>query len=164
MSPRAKFIVPLCLTPKNSPGPRSFKSSLAISNPSFEWPIIESLSIASSFSEPEINTQYDCAFPLPTRPRSWWSCARPKRSAFSITITVAFGTSTPTSTTVVETNTWISFFEKRSIISFFSVDRIWPFRAATVMEGGSACESIRAYSSTFSRSIFSLSSIIGQMT
>ena len=35
------------------------------------------------------------------RPRNWWSCARPNRSAFSISITVAFGMSTPTSITVV---------------------------------------------------------------
>ena len=35
----------------------------------------------------------DCAVPRPTRPRSWWSCERPKRSASSMTITVAFGTS-----------------------------------------------------------------------
>ena len=81
-----------------------------------------------------------------------------------MSITVAFGTSIPTSTTVVETKIWISFFEKRSIISFFSAGRICPFKASTVIEGGNACESILAYSSTFSRSIFSLSSIIGQMT
>ena len=41
--------------------------------------------------------------PRPTRPRSWCSWARPKRSACSITITVASGTSTPTSITVVAT-------------------------------------------------------------
>ena len=40
--------------------------------------------------------------PRPIRPRSWWSWARPNRSAFSTSITVALGTSTPTSTTVVE--------------------------------------------------------------
>src|SRR5690606_9199990 len=33
-----------------------------------------------------------------TRPRSWWSWARPNRSAPSTTITEASGTSTPTST------------------------------------------------------------------
>ena len=43
------------------------------------------------------------AVPRPTRPRSWCSWARPKRSACSITITVAAGTSTPTSITVVAT-------------------------------------------------------------
>ena len=43
--------------------------------------------------------------PRPTRPRSWCSWAMPKRSASRITITVAFGTSTPTSMTVVATST-----------------------------------------------------------
>ena len=42
--------------------------------------------------------------PRPTRPRSWCSWARPKRSACSITITLASGTSTPTSITVVATS------------------------------------------------------------
>ena len=41
------------------------------------------------------------------------------RSAFSTIITVAFGTLTPTSTTVVETSTWISPLANRSMISFF---------------------------------------------
>ena len=45
------------------------------------------------------------ALPRPTRPRSWCSWARPKRSACSITMIVAAGTSTPTSTTVVATST-----------------------------------------------------------
>ena len=39
--------------------------------------------------------------PRPMRPRSWCSCARPKRSALSITMSEALGTSTPTSITVV---------------------------------------------------------------
>ena len=52
--------------------------------------------------------QYDWSLPRPTRPRSWCSCARPKRSAFSITIAVAFGMSMPTSITVVATSTCIS--------------------------------------------------------
>ena len=43
--------------------------------------------------------------PRPTRPRSWCSWEMPKRSAFSISITVAFGTSMPTSITVVATST-----------------------------------------------------------
>ena len=42
--------------------------------------------------------------PRPTRPRSWCRAAKPKRSPFSMTMTVALGTSTPTSTTVVETS------------------------------------------------------------
>ena len=55
-----------------------------------------------------MRTQADACAPRPTRPRSWCSCDRPKRSACSISITDAFGTSTPTSTTVVETSIWIS--------------------------------------------------------
>ena len=46
-----------------------------------------------------------CPRPRPTRPRSWWSWARPKRSAPSTIISVALGTSTPTSITVVATST-----------------------------------------------------------
>ena len=42
--------------------------------------------------------------PRPTRPRSWCSWASPKRSAPSITMIEASGTSTPTSITVVATS------------------------------------------------------------
>ena len=59
---------------------------------------------ARSFGR-EISRQYDCSAPRPTRPRSWWSCARPKRSASWTIMIVAFGTSTPTSITVVATST-----------------------------------------------------------
>ena len=45
-----------------------------------------------------------CRSPCPTRPRSWCSCASPRRSAFSMIIRLAFGTSTPTSMTVVATS------------------------------------------------------------
>jgi hypothetical protein len=50
------------------------------------------------------STQLDAALPRPTRPRSWCSCAKPSRSAFSMIISEAFGTSTPTSITVVATS------------------------------------------------------------
>ena len=46
--------------------------------------------------------------PRPTRPRSWCSWETPKRSAPSITITVALATSIPTSITVVATSTSVS--------------------------------------------------------
>ena len=39
--------------------------------------------------------------PRPTRPRNWCNCDKPNFSALSMTITLAFGTSTPTSITVV---------------------------------------------------------------
>ncbi len=60
---------------------------------------------AVSSVESETSTQNDSAVPRPTRPRSWWSWARPNRSAPSMIIIVASGTSTPTSTTVVPTRT-----------------------------------------------------------
>ena len=41
------------------------------------------------------------------RPRSWWSWESPKRSASRIIIMVAWGTSIPTSTTVVHTNSGV---------------------------------------------------------
>jgi hypothetical protein len=44
------------------------------------------------------------ALPRPTRPRSWCSWARPRRSGFSMIMSVALGTSTPTSITVVATS------------------------------------------------------------
>jgi len=64
--------------------------------------------------------QWDFWAPRPMRPRSWWSWARPKRSACSMTMTVALGTSTPTSTTVVATRIWASFLRKRCMTSSFS--------------------------------------------
>ena len=72
---------------------------------------------ASLLSPPprETSAQVPGRSPRPTRPRSWWSCARPKRSACSTTISVAFGTSTPTSITVVETRTCVSPLSKRAI-------------------------------------------------
>ncbi len=64
--------------------------------------------------------------PRPTRPRSWCSWEIPKRSAFSTSITVALGTSTPTSITVVATSTWARPDANASIASCFSRGRIWP--------------------------------------
>ena len=49
--------------------------------------------------------QTDACSPRPMRPRSWCSWLMPKRSAPSTSMTVAFGTSTPTSMTVVATST-----------------------------------------------------------
>ena len=77
-----------------------------MANPSSVRTMVSIRSRASSDRRPWVtSTQADAAVPRPTRPRSWWSCDRPKRSACSTTISVAFGTSTPTSITVVETST-----------------------------------------------------------
>ena len=80
-------------------------------------------SVAGSASSMQ---KLSCA-PRPTRPRSWWSCARPKRSACSITITVAFGTSTPTSMTVVATSTCTAPVRKPSMIRRRSGTGSWPW-------------------------------------
>ena len=55
-----------------------------------------------------MSRQSPACFPRPTRPRSWCSWETPKRSASMTTMTVALGTSTPTSMTVVDTSTSIS--------------------------------------------------------
>ena len=83
--------------------------------------------VAVASVESETRMQYDCASPRPTRPRSWWSWARPKRSASRISMTVASGTSTPTSSTVVPTSTSSSPRRKRSIVASRSAAFIWPW-------------------------------------
>ena len=52
-------------------------------------------------------------------------------------MTVAFGTSTPTSMTVVETSTWISPREKAPIASSFSALFMRPWRSPTRTPGES---------------------------
>jgi CBS domain-containing protein len=61
---------------------------------------------------------------------SWWSWLSPNRSAFSITITVAFGTSSPTSTTTVATSTSIFASRKSRITASFSSGGISRMRSA----------------------------------
>ena len=63
----------------------------------------------------------------------------PKRSAFSMTIRVAFGTFTPTSMTVVDTSTPISFFTKASMMASFSVLFIFPCKKPTLTWGIASC-------------------------
>ena len=58
--------------------------------------------------------------PRPTLPRSWWSWLRPKRCALIITITDAFGTSTPTSMTVVDTSMSALPAANASMLKLFS--------------------------------------------
>jgi hypothetical protein len=92
----------------NSPGPRISRSRRAISKPSVVSAIARSRALPVSDSGAVYSSTHTLATaPRPTRPRSWCSCARPKRSACSITIRLALGTSTPTSITVVATSTCI---------------------------------------------------------
>ena len=67
-----------------------------------------------------ISRQRPGASPRPTRPRSWCSWETPNRSASMTTMTVAFGTSTPTSITVVATRTSISPAAKARITASLS--------------------------------------------
>ncbi|KGS71213.1 ATP-dependent DNA helicase RecG [Burkholderia pseudomallei MSHR7527] len=76
--------------------------------------------------------------PRPTRPRSWCSCASPKRSACSITISDAFGTSTPTSITVVATSNCTSLRENASITAAFSAGASRPCTSPTFSSGSAA--------------------------
>ena len=75
------------------------------------------------------------AAPRPTRPRSWCSCDRPKRSACSTTISDAFGTSTPTSITVVATSTAIWPPAKSDITAAFSAAGMRPCSRPTIAAG-----------------------------
>ena len=98
--------------------------------------------------------------PRPTRPRSWWSWARPKRSAPSTTISVALGTSTPTSITVVATSTASSPPAKRAITASLS-GALHPPVDQPDLVVAEALLSSRARSSAAAASLFSLSSTNG---
>src|SRR6266850_2544351 len=87
--------------PASSPMPRSRRSSSAILKPSVVSVNACSRGAASGMSDRRM--QWLAAVPRPTRPRSWCSCASPNRSACSISMTVAFATSIPTSMTLVAT-------------------------------------------------------------
>ena len=69
--------------------------------------------------------------PRPMRPRSWWSCESPYRSAASTIITVAFGTSMPTSITLVATSTPASPPANAAIASAFRFELICPWISST---------------------------------
>ena len=120
--------------PSSWPSPRSSRSTSASSKPSVVSTSASSrrtaVSVSSSFGR-ETSRQYDCSAPRPTRPRSWCSCARPKRSASWTIITVAFGTSTPTSITVVATSTSSSRALNRAIRSRRSAGFSLPCRQPT---------------------------------
>ncbi len=97
-------------------------------------------------------------------PRSWCSCERPKRSASSTSMTVAFGTSTPTSITVVATSTCTVPPRNAAIIASFSFDFIWPCSNPTRRpRSSSACS--RSYSAVAAfASTLPLSSTSGHTT
>ena len=77
------------------------------------------------------------------RPRSWCSCARPRRSGFSIIIRLELGTSTPTSITVVATSRCISPCLKACITVCFSAGFIRPWTRPILSSGSASLSSSR---------------------
>ena len=119
---RSSFSSPLCRLPRNSPAPRICRSRFARSKPSSGMSVPGFISViaASRSDSPAASLirMQNARWPRrPTRPRSWWSCARPKRSAPRMIIIVAPGMSIPTSTTVVATSTSSSRAAKRRMTS-----------------------------------------------
>ena len=94
--PACRSLRPFWRAPRIVPSPRSSRSTSASSKPS----VVRSRA-SSRVAPPRGGAGAQQVAPArprsarPTRPRSWWSWAMPKRSASSITITVASGTSTP---------------------------------------------------------------------
>ena len=66
------------------------------------------------------------------RPRSWCSWEIPYRSAASISMTAAFGTSMPTSITLVATSTSASPAANARIASPFCFEGICPWISSTL--------------------------------
>ena len=170
-SAKRSMAAPDCRAPRNSPGPRISRSRLAISKPSEVSTIALKRSRAVSLTRPlspvaYISTQADAAAPRPTRPLSWWSCERPNRSACSITMSEALGTSTPTSITVVLTNTPIVPLSNNAMTAFFSAGGMREWSKPTITgfaPGGFKASVSKAWVSVaLVRSSASLSSINGQ--
>ena len=85
------------------------------------------------------STQLDAALPRPTRPRNWCNWAKPRRSAFSITINEALGTSTPTSITVVATSRSSSPCLNASMVACFAAGFRRPWTRPMRSRGSAAC-------------------------
>ena len=102
--------------------------------------------------------------PRPTRPRSWCSCERPNRSASSTIMTVALGTSTPTSMTVVATSTSSRRSRKAAITASFSFEGSWPWSSPSRRPASSsACRRSNSAVAALA-SILPLSSTSGHTT
>ncbi len=74
------------------------------------------------------------------------------RSAFSITISVAFGTSTPTSMTVVATSSWILPALKASIAWSFDFGGMRPCTSPTRTSGSASASAAAVSSAAWARS------------
>ena len=127
--------------------PRSSRSTSASLKPSRSPATASSRRRASSPAASANSRHWEGCSPRPTRPRSWCSWETPKRSAPSITITVALATSIPTSITVVATSTSVSPAAKARIASALSAEGIWPWRTPTSKPRSSPARSRRASTS-----------------
>ena len=74
----------------------------------------------------------------PTRPRSWYSCARPKRSASSTSSVFTFGMSSPLSMMDEHSSTSYSRSKKASIVRSSAPSGICPCAMATRASGTSS--------------------------
>ena len=109
------------LQPSTSPSRRSRRSRSASTKPSWVPATALSRSPALDASGRLVASRHRLACsPRPMRPRSWCSWLMPNRSASITTITVALGTSTPTSMTVVHTSTSTSPARNAAITASFS--------------------------------------------
>ena len=88
----------------------------------------------------------------------------PNRSASSTTMTVALGTSTPTSMTVVATRTSVRPARKRAIVASFSLGVTRPWSRPTSSPASSPVRSSSHVCSADATWSLSLSSIKGQTT
>jgi len=105
---RSSVAAPAWEAPSRVPHPRIRRSTSARANPSVLAHRASMRCAASAVLGVPTNTQCPGHCPRPTRPRIWCIWAKPKRSAPVMTMTVAAGTFTPTSMTVVATRTSIS--------------------------------------------------------
>ena len=146
--------------PSISPSPRSSRSISASRKPSR----CSASARSRSDSLGPNRMQTDSCGPRPIRPRSWCSWEMPNRSAPSTSMTDAFGTSMPTSITVVETSTSAPPAANAAIASCFSRGRICPCRRTTRKSRSSVRER-RSYSAVAARACSaSDSSTSGQTT
>ena len=146
------------------PSPRRSRSTSASSKPSVVRTSAFKRSSESGVTASPTSRQRLSSAPRPTRPRSWWSWAMPKREASRTTMTVAFGTSTPTSITVVATSTSRAPERKRRMVSSFSAGPTLPWSRPTRRSDRTPPVSAPCVSSADLTSSASDSSMSGQTT
>ena len=161
---RRRSLRPFWRSPMIVPSPRRSRSTSANSNPSVVRTSARRRSSASGVGAPPTSRHRLALSPRPTRPRSWWSCAMPNLAASRITITVAFGTSTPTSMTVVATSTSRCPVRKSRMVSSFSARPTRPWSSPTRRPTSSPAVRLAKVSSAERTSSVADSSMSGHTT